>query len=127
MTDSNLAVENRAAVDQLLAEYARLADLKDVKRWRALFTDDAVIVLGETELRGSALTDFVASGPVGTHVQGVPSVTLGDGGVVQSRSPFAFVHADGSGVIGGWYHDLLVPEGREYRFARRAMEVRTGA
>jgi uncharacterized protein (TIGR02246 family) len=111
MADDDLAarlaaVEDRLAIIDLEAAYARAFDSRDGKAWAALFTPDGVYqARGASPSQGNYVTgradlaEFCTKAPFdGIHLLHLPQVSL-DGDTASSRLHLEFVasfHADGS-------------------------------
>ena len=123
-----LPVEQQAAAERLLVDYARLVDDREAERWADLFGSNGALVLGEREISGKErLTKFATRSVRGVHVQGVASFTSQPDGTVASTSSFVFVNVETAAVIAGWYRDVLTPDGTGYVFARRQIDIRTSS
>lgn len=116
----------KAAAQRLLVDYARLIDDRDAEGWADLFGAEGALVFGEKEIRGrQRLIKFAANSTRGIHVQGVASFSAHADGSVASTSSFVFVNAESGKLIAGWYRDVLAPEGENYVFTRRHIDIRT--
>ena len=120
------------SVHDLIARYARLCDHREVDAWAALFTDDARFTVRDIEYRGEAIRQWLvdqSANPSGCHVNANISVTPQGSDRATSLADFVFVRRqEGTGpwetVNVGWYDDVLVRVGNDWRFAERRIVVR---
>jgi SnoaL-like domain len=127
MSDSDTAAGLRDALPAiltLLGDYGRLMDGREAQAWSRIFTEEGVLAIGKHEVRGrAALADFADKAVAGIHIQSVPSFELLPDGSVDARSNFLFVRAGQVQTIAGMYHDVMVPEGNRFVFARRDINI----
>jgi 3-phenylpropionate/cinnamic acid dioxygenase small subunit len=120
------------SVQDLLARYARLCDHREIDAWAALFTDDARFTVRDIEHRGEAIRQWLvdqSENPAGCHVNANISVTPEGADRATSLADFVFVRRQaGTGpwetVNVGWYEDVLVRIGDDWRFAERRIVLR---
>lgn len=117
-------------IRRTIARFCHLTDTGDFDNWVRLFADDGCFVLMGQEYRGhDVLREFIGQDQPpelrGMHLT-TDSVIRIAGDEARVSSNFIFV-ADGAtaGVVvaAGRYHDILVPRGDEWLFARRETEL----
>jgi ketosteroid isomerase-like protein len=126
------AVEDRLAIIELEASYARRFDARDGDAWAALFTEDGVYQARGATLEGGglhvrgrdALMAFCSNAPFdGIHLLHLPQVTF-DGDTARSRMHLEFVgrfHSSGSPTVRvvGYYDVSYVRCADGWSIARR--------
>jgi 3-phenylpropionate/cinnamic acid dioxygenase small subunit len=119
-------VEDRFAINDLIAMHGHLCDSGDLDRFDEIFTADVECEVGGTVLVGCAgLADagraLGADNPVGHHVTNIVLLeTSGD--QVQAVSKFLGVKADGT-TGSGTYVDTIVRTDAGWRIGRRRVIV----
>lgn len=125
------AVEDRLAIIELEAHYARAFDSRSGDEWAALFTPDGIYqARGATPERGNyfkgreALARFCSNAPFdGIHLMHLPQCTF-DGDAARSRIHLEFVaafHAEGHPTVRmvGYYDVRYVRVDGTWRIAHR--------
>jgi hypothetical protein len=125
------AVEDRLAIIELEAAYARAFDSRSGEEWAALFTPDGIYqARGATAERGNyvegrdALAAFCSEAPFdGIHLMHLPQCTF-DGDEARSRIHLEFVaafHGDGNPTVRmvGYYDVRYVKVDEVWRIAHR--------
>lgn len=134
-TDQLRWLVDRAAISDLLVDFARAVDDRDWEGYAANYADDGVLAISPTiEHRGRAgMAEFVAGSLgryAGTHHLSTNHAITVDGDTATTRSYLVaahvldaadpYRHADGA----GWYRCTLrrTPEG--WRFTHVTLEIR---
>jgi uncharacterized protein (TIGR02246 family) len=126
------ALEDRAAIDRLFADYARHLDARDWHAYSRLFARDGEWTGGTGYAKGPDQIEAMLSerlganapppGPTNYHLVGNPTVEL-DGDSATAESTWALiVRGEGDTPVltyFGRYRDRLVREDGRWRFARR--------
>ena len=129
---SHQELSDRFEVQDLIARYSQLLDLRDWDGMDALFTDDCVLDYTATgALKGTwpehkAFNAKVLEGFQGTqHVMGLPTVTVTGDTAVARTICFNPMVVDGTKVffVGLWYDDELVRTATGWRFASRVEQL----
>jgi uncharacterized protein (TIGR02246 family) len=126
------ALEDRAEIDRLLADYVRCVDARDWRAYSLLFARDGVWTGGIGYAQGPDTIEAMlaerigarvpAPGPTEFHLVANPTVEL-DGNRASAESTWALI-VRGEGdtpdlTLLGRYRDQLVREDGRWRFARR--------
>lgn len=117
-----------------IARFCHFTDTGDFDNWVRLFTEDGCFVLLGKEYRGpEALRAFIVEDQPperrGMHLTADSVISIEDG-EARVSSNFIFIFTvEGASVVAatGRYHDILVPRGEEWLFARREAEILTPA
>jgi len=117
-------------IRKTIARFCHLTDTGDFDDWVRLFAEDGCFVLMGEEHRGhAALRAFIEDDQPperrGMHLT-TDSVIRFEGDRAHVSSNFIFVAAGRTAsvvVATGRYHDILVPRGGEWLFARRETEL----
>lgn len=132
MVDHPLTPDDRLAIQDLLAAYARGVDARDYERLAALFREDAVLASDRFELEGR---DAVVRGfrileryTATTHLVGLPSLEANAGGARGETTCLAhhLYEKDGEArifVMAIRYRDRFSREADGWRFAERRLVV----
>ena len=117
-------------IRRTLARFCHLTDTGDFDAWVTLFAEDGCFVLMDQVHRGHvALRAFIEDDQPperrGLHLTTDSVIAIaGDEATVSSN--FIFIAAGRTAnlvVAAGRYHDVLVPRGEEWLFARRETEL----
>ena len=126
---------DRAAISDLLIDFARALDDQDWEGYAANYTDDGVLAISPTiaHTGRDGMAQFVAAGLgqyAGTHHLSANHAITVDGDTATTRSYLIaahildaddpYQHADGA----GWYHCRLRRTEHGWRFAHVALEIR---
>jgi uncharacterized protein (TIGR02246 family) len=127
------ALEDRDAIEALLAEYRRALDEKDFEAYADLFGDDGEFVADGRTFRGRAeilamLAEFQSTGALtvaaGDDRHLVANVRIAvDGDRATAASTWVYLTREGDGphvALVGHYDDALRRTAAGWRFARRA-------
>ena len=133
--DDALTAEDRLAVQDLIASYARCLDTADVAGWVDNFIPDGVLeslngtVVGHDELRHwmTTLLEFGEVGldpPIMVHVVGLPQIRGTRERCVAKTYGIVLDYDAERNIrvpIVGYYLDACVPDGDRWRFERRVI------
>jgi hypothetical protein len=129
---SHQELSDRFEIQDLIARYSQLLDLRDWDALDALFTEDCVLDYTATgAIRGTwaehkAYDIAVLPSFQGTqHLMGLPIITL-DGDTATSRTIcFNPMVVDGSKVffVGLWYDDVVVRTAAGWQFQQRVEQL----
>lgn len=126
-TNPTLGPTDRLAILELLARYGHLVDARDWEGLGALFTDKGVIdatVYGVDPVVGrEAVVAFYAGARHPAAHHSTNAVIEVNEGTVRVHSKWLVGYPDGR-TAGGDYHDEVVAEGADWRFALRRITRR---
>jgi hypothetical protein len=123
--------DDRAAVQNTLAEYCHAVDERRFDDFEKLFAEDAVVTarLAGTTYRGPLeIRSYLETQPLemrGLHVTMNPHILI-DGDSASVRSDFlVLVPRGAAAVVGawGWYYDLLIRQAGRWLFQERRIET----
>ena len=117
-------------VRRTIARFCHLTDTGDFDNWVRLFTEDGCFVLMDKVYRGrDELRAFIEEDQPpelrGMHLTTDSVIEISDD-EARVVSNFLFVAAGRTAnvvVVTGRYHDILVPAGEDWLFARRETEI----
>ena len=130
-----MSVEDRLAIQDLLARYADIVDGRDFDRLDELFTADAHIdytatgaIAGDLDATKRFLRDALAAFVRSQHMMGLPVISI-DGDRATARTPChnPMVLDNGDGTASVWligirYEDELVRTSGGWRIRRRSLQ-----
>src|SRR6266550_4278265 len=113
----DLRVDDRFAIEDLLAKYAVLMDRQD-EGWVDLFDDDASLeVAGNDPVPKPGLKQFFLDAKRGVHLASPPLISPGtEEGTARSTQTFLFRNAQTEAFRTGYYDDELVRRDGTWRF-----------
>jgi uncharacterized protein (TIGR02246 family) len=117
--------DDRAAIRQLIADYALALDAGDIDACVRLFVPDGeFLVYGRSFAGHDGIAGMFRNAPRGLHLTGVSGVEVG-GDTATARSQVLFVRAGDLQLRPAMYDDELVRDGGQWRFARRRCQFVT--
>jgi hypothetical protein len=120
---SDVTQETLWSVSSLLAEYCATLDGGQFDAWTELFVVDGSMELDAVSIVGhEKLRRFAARSPRGTHVSGLPLISLVDG-AVRSVCSWIFIERETGDQMAGYYRDHIVWAQGRHRFASRLVEM----
>jgi SnoaL-like domain len=118
-----LSVEDRFAIQDLLAKYAVFMDRQD-EEWVELFDDGASLeIAGREPVDSTGFKQFFRDAVRGVHLASAPVIRPGDAkGSAFSTQTFLFRNAETEAFRAGYYEDDLVKRDGTWRFKLRRIE-----
>lgn len=116
------------AAYQLVADYARYLDLRDVEGFTRLFAPDGALQIGATRrIEGrQALGEFLQRTPSGVHVPGLPSVMVEEDRV-RALSTTIFLDSESGVSRAVTNEDLFVWNDGQLLIGERRIEIRASS
>ncbi len=119
MTSVPTAVEDDAAIRNLLARYCLTLDLDDVDGWVGLFTPDATYHVYGREFQGhEGLRRMMSAAPSGLHLGGPPVIDFDDRDHARTMRNLLFVDRATGDARNAVYEDSLVRTAEGWRISR---------
>lgn len=117
------AAEDRAEIQNLLAEYCLAADQERFADWARCYATDGEMHAFRRVWKGrQELEEFISNAPLGIHLCGLPRIEL-DGDRASAGLPFVFFTRDRQVFSMGFYDDDLVRCSDGWRIASRRIDM----
>jgi hypothetical protein len=125
MEDTNRLknVEDKLAIQSVIAEYCLRLEVSDFEEWLDLFTEDCTYEIFRKTLRGRAeVAAMLSQAPGGVHLGGPLRIEL-DGDKAKTVQNYLFIDANKSDWNMGWYHRDLVKTEVGWKIQRMVLKM----